>query len=207
MHDTAFQAGALFANVYGSSQFKVLDVGGQNYNGSLRNSFEILGMHFTSLDIQEHESVDVVMQPGKAFPFENQTFDLVISTSCFEHDPCFWMTFKEMCRVVKKSGYIYVNAPSNGVYHAFPGDNWRFYTDSAQSLAYWSGIPIHETSWPVKIVETFFVLPKKDIWTDFVCVWQRTDIPETEITVSNEIKNFEGPLKKALHNTGFATSS
>jgi hypothetical protein len=29
------------------------------------------------------------MKPGENFPFENKTFDLIVSTSCFEHDPFF----------------------------------------------------------------------------------------------------------------------
>jgi hypothetical protein len=29
-------------------------------------------------------------------------------------------------------------------------------------------------------------MPKNDIWMDFVCVWERTDIPETEIVKDNQ---------------------
>jgi SAM-dependent methyltransferase len=164
-------------------------------------------MSYTCLDIEAHSSVDVVMKPGDTFPFPDESFDLIISTSCFEHDPCFWMTFREMCRVVKKSGYIYVNAPSNGIYHTFPGDNWRFYSDAGQALAYWSGKELDGKSWPVKVVETFHILPKNDIWTDFICIWQRTDEKENNIVVSDEIKNKIGPLRQALHGIGFSTKT
>ena len=54
------------------------------------------------------------------------------------------MTFKEMCRIVKPTGYIYVNAPSAGPYHMYPGDNWRFYSDAGHALAYWSGKQISD---------------------------------------------------------------
>jgi SAM-dependent methyltransferase len=207
MHDTAFASGSLFGMLYGKENCKVLDVGGQDVNGSLRQSYQINKMNYTSLDIEEHPSVDVVMKPGDPFPFEDESFDLIVSTSCFEHDPCFWMTFREMCRVIKKSGYIYVNAPSNGMYHTFPGDNWRFYSDAGQALAYWSGKELDGKSCPVKVVETFHILPKNDIWTDFICIWQRTDSKETEITLSNEIINKQGPLKIALHGSGFTTKA
>lgn len=89
MHDTALLAGTLFASTYGKEGYRVLDVGGQNVNGSLREAFESKGMTFVCLDIQAHPSVDVVMNPGDAFPFEDESFDLIVSTSCFEHDPCF----------------------------------------------------------------------------------------------------------------------
>ena len=57
-------------------------------------------------------------------------FSTQVSTSCFEHDPIFWLTFKEIARVTKVDGFVYVNAPSNEVYHGYPGDNWRFYKDA-----------------------------------------------------------------------------
>ena len=207
MHDTSYMAGSLFASIYGHKNFKVLDVGGQDVNGSLREPFERHGMQYISADMVTHPSVDIVMEPGKPFPFENESFDLVISTSCFEHDPCFWMTFRELCRIVKKSGYIYVNAPSNGYYHTYPGDNWRFYSDAGQALSYWSSQTVNETCWPVKVVETFHVMPKNDIWIDFVCIWKRTEVPETEIVTPKIIRESIGPLQNALHSESFVTKS
>jgi SAM-dependent methyltransferase len=200
MHDTAMISGSLFGKVYGKEGMKVLDVGGQDVNGSLRKPFEILlKINYTSLDIEEHSSVDVVMKPGDLFPFEDESFDLIISTSCFEHDPCFWMTFREMCRIIKKGGYIYVNAPSNGPYHGYPGDNWRFYSDAGQALAYWSGKTLDGKSYPVRVEETFHVLPLKDQWIDFVTIWKRVDNQENDIRLNNETRMKYGPLRHALY--------
>lgn len=207
MHDTAYIAGILFGKTYGKKGAKVLDVGGLNVNGSFRGEYERDEMTYICLDIEEHPSVDVVMKPGEPFPFEDESFDLIVSTSCFEHDPCFWMTFREMCRVVKKDGYIYINAPSNGKYHTHPGDNWRFYSDAGQALAYWSGKELDNKSWPVSVVETFHILPKSVMWVDFVCIWRRTDIKETNITVSDEIRNKRGPLKEYLNMNNFPTTN
>jgi SAM-dependent methyltransferase len=197
-------SGALFGKVYGSSGMKVLDVGGKDINGSLRKPFtEMLKIQYTSLDIEEHPSVDVVMKPGDSLPFPDESFDLIVSTSCFEHDPCFWLTFREMCRIIKMGGFIYMNAPSNGYYHGYPGDNWRFYSDAGQALAYWSGKTIDGKSYPVKVEETFHLLPKSDIWVDFVCVWKRVEEKDDNIKVSNEIRMKNGPLRKALVDCGF----
>jgi SAM-dependent methyltransferase len=208
MHDTAMISGALFGKIYGKEGMKVLDVGGQNINGSLRQPFEdLLKIKYTSLDIEEHPSVDIVMNPGDVFPFEDESFDLIVSTSCFEHDPCFWMTFREMCRIIKKGGYIYVNAPSNGPYHGHPGDNWRFYSDAGQALAYWSGRTIDGTSYPVKLEETFHVLPYRDIWIDFVSVWKRVDIKEEFIKLTDEVRMKYGPLRKAIQEANVNTQA
>jgi SAM-dependent methyltransferase len=199
-------AGSLFGKVYGAKGMKVLDVGGLDVNGSLRKPLEsLLEMKYTSLDIEEHPSVDIVMKPGEPFPFENETFDLIVSTSCFEHDPCFWMTFREICRIVKKGGYIYVNAPSNGPYHGYPGDNWRFYSDAGQALAYWASKTVDGVSYPVKVEETFHVLPIKDQWIDFVTVWKRVDEKQTEIALPLETKMNYGPLRKALQSSNATT--
>jgi SAM-dependent methyltransferase len=206
MHDTALAAGTQFAATYGRKGMRVLDVGGQNVNGSLREAFESRGMTYVCLDIEAHPSVDVVMKPGEAFPFEDESFDLIVSTSCFEHDPCFWLTFRELCRVVSRTGYIYVNAPSNGPYHGYPGDNWRFYRDAGQALAYWSGKEVDGKTWPVAVEETFYVHPKSDIWKDFICIWKRTDVKETVICVASTTLHKEGPLKRTLHAAGYTTT-
>jgi SAM-dependent methyltransferase len=207
MHDTARIAGGLFAATYGKEGARVLDVGGCNtgwpdVNGSLRVAFESKNMTYVCLDIEPHPSVDVVMKPGDVFPFPDESFDLIVSTSCFEHDPCFWMTFREMCRLIKKDGFIYINAPSNGPYHQYPGDNWRFYSDAGQALAYWSGRTINGTSHPVTLVETFHIRPLSDVWIDFVGIWKRTDNPETSILLSREVRQQSGPLQTALHAHG-----
>jgi SAM-dependent methyltransferase len=206
MHDTCLAAGKIFAESYGCINKVVLDVGGKNVNGSLRSFFEELGMKYICLDIEEDASVDVVIKPGEKLPFDNSSIDLIVSTSCFEHDPCFWMTFKEMTRIVKLGGFIYVNAPSNGPYHGYPGDYWRFYLDSGQGLAYYSGLKVsNEEVFPVKVVETFYIFPLEDIWTDFACIWKRVDVKEEEITLSKDVIENIGLLEKGLNDCNYKT--
>jgi SAM-dependent methyltransferase len=206
MHNSAMISGSLFGKVYGKEGMTVLDVGGLDVNGSLRKPFELLlKIKYTALDIEEHPSVDIVMKPGDLFPFPDESFDLIISTSCFEHDPCFWMTFREMARVIKKGGYIYVNAPSNGPYHGHPGDNWRFYSDAGQALAYWSGKTVDNKSYSVKVEETFHIIPNNDIWIDFVCVWKRVEEKEENIKLDDKFRMKIGPLRAALSDAKFHT--
>jgi SAM-dependent methyltransferase len=206
MHDTASISGKLFAEIYGCAKKIVLDIGGKNFNGSLREFFEKRGMKYICVDMEEDSSVDVVVKPGEKLPFETGSVDLIVSSSCFEHDPCFWITFKELTRVVKLGGFIYMSAPTNGPYHCFPGDNWRFYSDAGQALSYWSSFQFgNELIFPVKVVETFHILPKNDVWIDFVCVWERVDEKQTEIVVSKNISENIGPLQKSLQDNEFRT--
>jgi SAM-dependent methyltransferase len=198
MHDTALIAGSIFAELYGGKNKVVLDIGGKNINGSLRPIFESLGMKYICLDIEQHSSVDIIMKPGDKLPFDNASVDLIVSTSCFEHDPCFWLTFKEMTRILKVDGFIYVNAPTKGPYHGCPGDNWRFYSDAGQALAYYSGFQYtNEEVFPVKVIETFHIVPS--VWFDFVCIWGRTDTKDTNITVSIEVSQNIGILEQKLN--------
>lgn len=206
MHDTALQSGMLFAKTYGDTDKIVVDVGGKDVNGSCRKFFEDLGMKYICVDLESHESVDIVVRPGEPLPFATGSIDLIISTSCLEHDPCFWLTFREFSRIVKLGGYVYVNAPSNGPYHTYPGDNWRFYSDAGQALAYWSGTQFANAEcYPMKVIETFHILPLNDIWVDWICIWQRVTCKETEITISNDVVQTVGLLESALHDTRFKT--
>jgi len=208
MHDTAHISGTYFGVTYGDTNMNVVDIGGADINGSLRGSFQKLNMKYTVVDIEAGPGVDIVIKPGEKLPFETGSVDLIVSSSCFEHDPCFWITFKEMCRIVKLGGYIYINAPSNGVYHKHPGDNWRFYSDAGQALAYWSGIQMgNEEIHPVKVEETFHILPLNDIWTDWVCVWKRVEEKDTNITVSDTVSSSCGPLATKLIEFGLRISS
>ena len=203
MHDTSLISGKAFAESYGIKEGLVVDIGGRNVNGSLREFFEKGGMKYICLDMEADPSVDIVVPPCEKMPFDDSSVDLIVSTSCFEHDPCFWLTFKEMTRIIKPSGYIYINAPTTGPYHTYPGDNWRFYSDAGQALAYWSGKQIStEAVYPVNIVETFNILGS--VFNDFVCVWKRGNI-ETTITVSNEIINKIGILEETINKYGLKT--
>lgn len=204
MHDTALASGILFAKNYGGPGKRVLDIGGKDVNGSLRQPFVDFGMEYICVDLEPHDSVDVVIKPNERLPFETGSIDLVVSTSCFEHDPCFWITFREMTRVVKKGGFIYVNAPSNGPYHNYPVDNWRFYTDAGQALAFWSGYQFaNEVVYPAKVVESFHIMPKTDIWIDYVCVWERVEERETEIF--NRAAFYMGILENDLRINSYLT--
>ena len=208
MHETALAAVCAFARTYLKPGDTVLDIGGADVNGSPRAFYVAAGVKYICVDMCATEGVDVVVPPGDPMPFETGSVDAVISTSCFEHDPCFWMTFREMCRVVKPAGFVYVNAPGNGPYHGHPGDNWRFYGDAGQALAVWSGhaLGAEHPVFPVQVAETFSITPTwREPWQDFVCVWQRTDAAPTCITAAVDAP--VGVLQAAVRDAGFTTTA
>lgn len=169
MHDTAMAAGAAFFSTYfGDARPRLLDVGALDVNGSLR-AVAPPGCEYIGVDLEAGPGVDLVLGAGQPLPFAAESFDACVSVSCFEHDLMFWDTFRQMAELVRVGGFIFLNAPSNGPYHRFPADNWRFYPDAGVALAAWArrlGQPIH-------LVESAILRRRDDVWNDFVAVFQK----------------------------------
>ena len=66
----------------------ILDVGSGDINGN--NKFLFENCNYNGNDVIKAPNVTIVSKT-KDLPFENNTFDTIISTECFEHDP----TYKE----------------------------------------------------------------------------------------------------------------
>jgi SAM-dependent methyltransferase len=170
MHDTAMEIGkTFFRNYFGrKTKGKILDLGGMDVNGSLRDVAPT-GWEYVSADLTPGPGVDVVLDDACRLPFAAHEFDAVVSTSCFEHNSLFWLTFNEMCRVARDGGYIYINAPSNGAYHRYPEDCWRFYPDAGPALTKWAQRSGHS----VALCESFVAAAGRHKWNDFVCVLRK----------------------------------
>ena len=130
MHDTALKIGQLFMENYVEPCSRVLDVGALDINGSLRQ-FAPSTMTYIGVDMVAGKGVDTVLDDPHRLPFDDASFDAVVSTSCYEHDPAFWLSFNEAIRVLRPSGFLYMNAPSNGHVHRHPTDCSRFYPTQA----------------------------------------------------------------------------
>ena len=172
MHPTAEQNAQHFVDTHCvdiSANSIVIDFGAYDVNGCLRELFEPK-FKYIGIDQAEGPNVDVVCSNRKT-PFDNEYADIIISTSCFEHDACFWMTFLEMCRILKPGGLIYINAPSAGFYHGYPGDCWRFYPDSWKALVSWA----EEHGYTMTIVESY--TDPRGEWKDAVGVFKKMPSP------------------------------
>lgn len=146
----------------------ILEIGSYNVNGALRDHAAPT-TKYVGVDMEQGPGVDLVVTPGEALPFEDESFDLVMASSVFEHDPCFWKTFLEMCRTVRTGGYIYISAPSNGTFHRYPRDHWRFYPDCGEAFVAWAAA--HDIE--VLLVESFVADRKAEVYNDFVAVFRK----------------------------------
>jgi len=187
MHSSAYSNAEKFYQKYCQDNIenkKILDVGSYDVNGTMKPIFE-KGIYI-GLDMEKGPNVDVV-GVSHDIPFERDEFDIVISSSCFEHDDMFWISFKEMCRVLKPGGYMYIQAPSNGPYHGWPGDNWRFYEDSWKALEKWGKHLGHE----IELVESYISEPTNgDIWKDSVGIFKKRE-PKKVALISSFCDNDE----------------
>ena len=130
-------AAAEFFRLHGHGSGTIVEIGSQDVNGSIREvappSYNYIGLDFAAA-----KGVDIVLPDAYHFPFENDTVDIIVTSSCFEHAEFFWVTFLEGIRILKPGGLFYINAPSRGQYHAYPQDCWRFYPDAAKALNNWA---------------------------------------------------------------------
>lgn len=164
MHLTAYKNCEAFKEKY-CQDFNpyssiVVDFGSADLNGTLKPIFK--DFNYKGLDIREGANVDIVCHEH-AVPFPDNSVNIVLSNSNFEHDEMFWVTFLEMSRIVKEGGYIYINAPSAGMYHPWPGDCWRFYADSWAALAKWA----KRNNYNIELVESYI----DDTWD---CTWKNS---------------------------------
>jgi SAM-dependent methyltransferase len=146
----------------------IVEIGSQDFNGSLRKKAPP-GASYFGLDLEAGPGVDAVIAHGAPLPLATASVDLVVASSVFEHDPIFWVSFLELCRITKDGGFIYLNVPSNGKVHRYPVDCWRFYPDAANALTAWavsSGVKLN-------LIESFTARQRANSWNDFVAVFER----------------------------------
>ena len=172
MHYTALKNSKQFFDVYsqfiGESKNKIVvaDIGSQDVNGSLKTTIPH-GFDYVGVDFVPGKGVDVVLDDPYKLPFPDESFDVVLSSSCFEHSEMFWLVFLEIMRVTKPSGLFYLNAPSNGAFHRWPVDCWRFYPDSGNALVAWA----KRNGINAALLESYTSVQEFDTWNDFVSVF------------------------------------
>jgi len=176
MHPTALENCKRFFAAYADAfptehRVKIVEIGSQDVNGSIRPlappAFEYVGVDFV-----DGNGVDVVLTDPYTLPFVDQSIDIVLSSSCFEHSEMFWLLFSEIMRILKPKGLFYLNAPSNGIFHRHPVDCWRFYPDSGAALVSWA----KRNGMNALLLESFISAPSDDGgFSDFVSVFLRDE--------------------------------
>ena len=101
---------------------KVLEVGSLNINGSIRRFF--MECDYTGVDIGAGPGVDLVAR-GEDLDFPNESFDVVASCECFEHNPEWVRTFDNMTRMARSLVFFScatTGRPEHGTSRTTPQD-------------------------------------------------------------------------------------
>lgn len=94
---------------------QVLDVGSGDINGNNRFLFE--NCEYEGNDVIKANNVTIVSKT-KDLPFQNNTFDTIISTECFEHDPEYKESFIKIYNMLKPDGlFCFTCASTNRAEH------------------------------------------------------------------------------------------
>lgn len=89
----------------------VLDVGGGDINGNNRYLFE--SCNYNANDVCEAPNVTIVSKTSQ-LPYPNNTFDTIISTECFEHDPEYKQSILKIEKMLKPGGLFVFTCASTG---------------------------------------------------------------------------------------------
>lgn len=127
-------------------------------------------------------NVDVVPKnPYNWDCIHTEDFDVVISGQCFEHLEFPWVTFAEMCRVLKKGGLMCLIAPYTCKRHRYPIDCYRYDADSFAAFARYGNLePLHisrqeapqnaDKTWFGNIEDCILVARKPENWSGMLDV-------------------------------------
>lgn len=132
----------------GETRLKVIEFGGFNDTDNAVQTV-LQGHNYTGIDTQSGMNIDVVCNSTYNLPLSDHSADVVFSTSHLQNDAFFWLSFLEMCRVVRLGGYIYVTATTNNAHTR--KNFWRFSGDCWKALSKWGDYNGHR----VRLVNSF----------------------------------------------------
>ena len=121
---------------------RVLDVGSGDINGNNRFLFE--NCEYDGNDVIQAHNVTIVSKT-KDLPFTDNTFDTIISTECFEHDPEYKESFIKIYSMLKPDGLFCFTCAStdrgeHGTRRTSPGDSYGTIGNLADMADYYKNL-------------------------------------------------------------------
>jgi SAM-dependent methyltransferase len=94
-----------------------------------------------------------VLYDGKQLPFEDRSFDTVLSIQVLEHTPRPWELLAEMARVLRGGGLLIMTVPFSFRLHEEPHDYFRFTPHIMRELCQSAGLEIEQ------------IVPRGSLWS------------------------------------------
>lgn len=137
MHNSAYADAERFVANYLSADLSyfVADIGSADINGSLKPLFANEKWIYKGYDVSPGKNVDIVLSEFYHWPeIESNSCDVVVSSQVVEHVKHPWRWIKEIERIVKPDGLVYICTPNTIEYHPYPIDCWRLWPDGMRGL-------------------------------------------------------------------------
>lgn len=136
---------------------KVLDIGCGDINGNNRMLFE--DSDYNGNDVIECPNATIVSKT-KDLTFDDETFDVIISSECFEHDPEYEESIKNIYRMLKKNGlFIFTCAsegrPEHGTKRTTPNDSFGTIGELPEMMDYYKNLEIEDINKIKRIDDVF----------------------------------------------------
>jgi len=184
----------VFVKTILSDYFKnktVLDVGSGDINGN--NQFLFENCHYEGNDVIQAPNVTIVSKT-KDLPFEENHFDTIVSTECFEHDPEYKESFLKIYSMLKPGGLFAFTCAStgraeHGTRRTSPHDSFGTIGNIEDMVDYYKNLTIQDINEVVNLNNIFSVwdsyynLNSKDLY--FVGIKKGVQSPPTLIDYSN----------------------
>ena len=120
----------------------VLDVGSGDINGNSRGLFE--NCIYMGNDVTDAPNVTIVCKT-KDLPMENEYFDTIISSECFEHDPEYRESFIKIFDLLEPNGLFCFTCastgrPEHGTARTSPADSYGTIADLSDMKNYYKNL-------------------------------------------------------------------
>jgi len=89
----------------------VLDVGAGDINGNNRFLFD--DCKYEGNDVYNAPNITIISKT-KDLPFQDECFDVIVSTECFEHDPEYNESILKIYKMLKPGGLLFFTCASTG---------------------------------------------------------------------------------------------
>jgi len=137
----------------------VLDVGSGDINGNNRYLFE--NCEYEGNDVVEANNVSIVSKT-KDLPFEDNIFDTIISTECFEHDPEYKDSLIKIYKMLKPNGLFCFSCagwgrPEHGTRRTTPHDSLGTIGNKEDMIDYYKNLTINDVNEVLDLDNNFIV--------------------------------------------------
>ena len=177
---------------------RVLDIGSGDINGNNRFLFE--NCDYDGNDVIQANNVTIVSKT-KDLPFTDNTFDTIISTECFEHDPEYKESFIKIYNILKPDGLFCFTCAStgrgeHGTKRTTPQDSYGTIGNLADMSDYYKNLTEIDLDEVLKLNELF------SVWDTY---YNSNSKDLYFVGIKKGIKNYE-PLEKYV-NVGVVNTS